>query len=94
MYADRCSGSKTEEMKQDKDALRDFNNTCRAKTGRVGCACVIQTSSTDPRPVNKQANMQTDQMKSSGGLNTPTEVRAMHPDCKYVQHKLVLVTLL
>lgn len=37
-------------------------------------------------PVDKQVSMQTNQMERPGGLSTPPEVGAMHPDCKYKQH--------
>lgn len=46
---------------------------------KVGRECVNKTSGGDPGLVNEQVNMQTNLMKGSGGLNTPTEVRSMHP---------------
>lgn len=47
---------------------------------KEGSVCVSKTSgAADPRLVSKQVNMQTNLMKGSELLNTPTEVRSMRP---------------
>ncbi len=75
-----CKKQHIEKMRHDKERLRDFDKASRARRERVGCVWT-KTRRTDPRLVSEQVNMQTNLMKSSGGWNTPTEVRAMHPGC-------------
>lgn len=62
----------TEEMRKDKKKLSEL--------GRWKMEYVNNLSSSDPWPISEQVNLQTNLMKSTGGLKTPTQVRPMHPD--------------